>query len=914
MAYSDLVLAEASLESYHKLAETSGTTAVDSSGNAHDATYPSGVTLGQTGLLLSDPDTAVLWGATSDVTARLDLGYATNFTAFTFEFAVYTTGPAQTGTILSKRSFYATSFTDFPIKITLSTAGMLSVSLSAGDDFNMDLTLTAPLSLSESHHVAVCVTNNGAVEIWVDGGLAASTIITFALSTNARNWCIGAPSFSNLGGVDTEYLTNTTLEKCALYSSHLSASTVKAHAFAALGVTAGQSVPLTLTGLPGHAAQSIPIALAGHIDTTAQSIPVLLDGVPGYAAQTIQLSLIGHLDTATQAIPIALAGYLAQSAQAVPAALAGHVDTASQSLPLRLLGLTPTAAQSVPLTLTAVAESAVAGPAVRWGLAVSLGGSDISARLSGPMQIGVRENESGTARLSFLPAAGAIVPEQYENQRLLVDWLLLDGSGAEQARFRRFTGVVELAEYDPDAGQVQLSATNDLQGGVEVLDRTTIATRVGGQWTRHVFDDTADGWQYAKDRLSTQQAEFHISRHGALVVVPWAAKSTADITITDDGRFADTVRLRRATRRELVTSYTINLDFRFTRLRHREVGFKLVDIDFCSYLRNSFELPAKGMVQGAASGGGWTQIGDISFTELPGSGTYCSGRNWLNTDTDDDFCLGASWKAARRWAQTVTEQYTLEVTAPDLAESVGDQVTSADYGIEAVYDAAEYERNTDFSGPPVSAALDPALQDYVQEATDAEQTGRTAMEAAQQCALAVARSEILGRARRNRLSLGCVYRPDMDLAKTIRVQGAYLTAQGKLAAIDETLDPVTGALSMTITLALSRHGGSGTASDSPLNPSSRPDVTSETPTARIHALGLRLGQTAGSPADTGEVDGYFANVPSNGDDYDATGPTYQRRLTVNYPEIEAAARQAVAAPITTAYTVAVPEDTLIMEA
>src|SRR5262249_2134939 len=56
---------------YYRLDETTGSTAVDSSGNGNDGTYVNGPTIGQSGALAGDPDTSVAFDATSNQNVTL---------------------------------------------------------------------------------------------------------------------------------------------------------------------------------------------------------------------------------------------------------------------------------------------------------------------------------------------------------------------------------------------------------------------------------------------------------------------------------------------------------------------------------------------------------------------------------------------------------------------------------------------------------------------------------------------------------------------------------------------------------------------------------------------------------------------------------------------------------------------------
>lgn len=593
----------------------------------------------------------------------------------------------------------------------------------------------------------------------------------------------------------------------------------------------------------------------------------------------------------------------------LPMSLSGFLVQPAASLPMRLAGLATTGAQSIPLRLEASDPAHYLAASASFGVAAILEGVALPDQV-GPIRIRELEDAATVCSLSFVPAPGVIDPAAYERKHLTVDFIAYDSAGAELYQVRQFTGTTTVAAYDPDAGIVRLTASTDLQGWLENLDKEVIDAQVGGEWSPHIFDETADGYQYALDRLSTQAAEMHIDARGRFTVAAWSAKATPDVTLTDSGRFNDSLTLTRTSRRELLSRVRVRLDFRFVRLRHRELTVRFANtLGFCHYLNNNWPLASKDMVRSAADGTEWTRVTDISFEDTPGVGVYCDPpRGWVGGA--ESFCLGAEWKAARRWAQTVTENYSLDLVASDLEGVIGRTGIVEYYGIESTYDASEYERIKSFDAPPTGSTYDAAAEDYLLEATDAEYDGRVAMEAAQTCALAKARSNILGRARGNRLRLSSIFRPDITLESTVRVNTPHLVAKGKVAGIEKTIDASAGLLDMALEIALSRHDGSGTAADDQLDPAPQPAPQTETSTGRLYVIPYRLGGVEFAPEDNAEWDGYMTN-PQESLRFPGA-PVYRQRFVVRMPEIETTARDASGLEQPAAYDMTIPNDELTM--
>ena len=596
----------------------------------------------------------------------------------------------------------------------------------------------------------------------------------------------------------------------------------------------------------------------------------------------------------------------------VPLALHGYLQSAAAVVPLRLVSIESSPAGSVPLLLQSADPAHYQAEVAAWSPSVVLDGVDVSASLVGDVEIDRAENQSGIASFELLVPAGAVDLGSYERKTVAITFDGRDSAGSLLYPVRRFTGTTTIAEFNPDAGTVSVTASNDLQGLFEAMPREVIDKLIPGYWSEHVFDDAADGWRYAVDRLSTIPYEMHVDSWGRLVVVPWAA-SPAYRTFTDTARFGGTLRLTRVSRGDLITHVRINFDFVYTRLRHREISVNFINtLGLCGWLNGQGNLPSKSMIASAIDGNQWTRIGAVRYDDLPtvALADICGGTNFAPNSNSPLFCLGAHWKAARRWGQTVTERHPIDVIASDLAEAVGVQPTNFDYSVEAVFDTGDYERITEYDAAPTGAVLMPQTADYQLDAVDAERTGRIAMQAAQVCAIERAKTLILGRARGNRVTFDPVYDPTVDLSKTLRVSGDYLDATGKVVRLQERLGVRDGNPQMTVELAISRHGGSGVAVNDPIVAPPTPTQPDETPTPRVYFLQQRSGGVLNAPPDDEDWDGWITNAFGAA----RTDPNnlYRERFVVRMPEIEETARQATTISQSTSYGVAVPQDSLTL--
>lgn len=158
----------------------------------------------------------------SDVSNTLDTTYAKWFLNFGTEFLVkFDSAPTNnTCFLMSKNSYYATSFTDFPFCIRLDHgAGSISANFSIGDDYNYDYTVTlgnfSPLGWN---HVAVMYDENNMLITLVCNGQVATTNITSTVpNKEARNFFIGGPALGYAAGADTAFANHARFSHLAFY-------------------------------------------------------------------------------------------------------------------------------------------------------------------------------------------------------------------------------------------------------------------------------------------------------------------------------------------------------------------------------------------------------------------------------------------------------------------------------------------------------------------------------------------------------------------------------------------------------------------------------------------------------------------------------------------------------------------------
>ena len=178
-----------------------------------------------------------------------------------------------------------------------------------------------------------------------------------------------------------------------------------------------------------------------------------------------------------------------------------------------------------------------------------------------------------------------------------------------------------------------------------------------------------DNLQYAEARLASTPQALELDAWGSPRVTPWhltsvyASLGAADIL---DGSLSASLPSRADLRNMVETTF----EYRFTRLRSRTImgGWHLAG-DY----RAKENLPTKAMVEQALDGmAGWQRMGNVGYQEPPhGSQNWNGGIYYMAPEVANQLCISFASRHMTRWAQTVTERYTIRVTNAASVAAIG---------------------------------------------------------------------------------------------------------------------------------------------------------------------------------------------------------------------------------------------------
>lgn len=536
-----------------------------------------------------------------------------------------------------------------------------------------------------------------------------------------------------------------------------------------------------------------------------------------------------------------------------------------------------------------------------WSVSVNLGGVDISSRLTGQITV---EAEASTARIGafiMVPPTGSINPGDWVNSPVTIDHIN-DPDGVPVVE-RLFAGFVNRSDYDPVTGIVAFNCTDHLQNHFETMTEAQILAAIpGGRYSTAVFGDRKDGWSQALDVLNTVSKDYDLNRDGITpTVTDWESKPSPDFSYDESSIIDGSVQLELIRLRDLVNKVVISSKYRYTRLHHRQhrytwdanIGFN-PSFEFCDYFFDSYELPTRDMIQSAAEGAGWNvRGGEINFESLPDTGSYTCGGGpvgWAITEElQNQLVVEASWFAAKRWSQTITERYTVTVQESGSITQHGELLLEDGAGERTEFDDAGWDASTGSQIPDDFSQN--VIDDYTQDQID-----RTVSDNMLLTLIQVADVDIKNAHRQNFVTWRTELEPTIERSHTAEMNGATIQARGKLFQYIHTMDIDAGSAITEIKIAVSTcwPGGSQDIFSVPAAPDTQP-------THPMPDTGTNLPNRIGNDDTAPSFDEEW--VGSTGDFTVAQGTPneeqmYPRRFRIVTPDIEPESRDEVEREVT----------------
>jgi len=544
------------------------------------------------------------------------------------------------------------------------------------------------------------------------------------------------------------------------------------------------------------------------------------------------------------------------------------------------------------------------GPGFVWRWTATLGGVDVSEKITGPVRIEAQEDGDMVATLDLWLGDDPVNMYSYTGQALTLDFVVI---GDPEVVSRRFTGQLVQPEFDVLTRILSCTGTTRLSGVFEAKEIAEIDSFIGGTWSSDVFEETAgrSRWDYTKERLSTLTAGLSADRYGQPRVTPWHSPGIA-YEFGPGSTAYQSLDIALASLSETINTVELEIDYRFPRYRQRNQSYSWINpltggsvgvTGLVNWLDNgSSELPDIEMIQDAVQSSGWF-LTSAGWYRLPGDTTLPNGSAWLNKFLD--LLLGANFSTAIRWSQRAVERYIVRLEVSAAVTAVG-QVIARD---RVVLDTeTDTDRLWEQSGVD---ALGVAPSDDLVDALPRRDQSR--LDLAADTGLSRARAQLLSAQRGNIVSwqvpLAHALGVDVGQRQKLNDQGATVT--GSVVALTEEADTTTGAALLTISIAVSQ-GEAAAVSDALMLPSAPGFIDDAAPTIN-GTLPTQLIQNQSSPPYDEDLPGFSGSYAIG--TWNAAD-RYPRRFAVPTPEIPAQWRDEITAEQPVTIRIAPPVDEL----
>jgi hypothetical protein len=553
----------------------------------------------------------------------------------------------------------------------------------------------------------------------------------------------------------------------------------------------------------------------------------------------------------------------------------------------------------------------VAKKSRRWEAVVLVDGVDVTPRVTGTVIVTGQEGQNKTASFVLKNPAGVVDPLAVINKKVTIDYIQPDGSAD-----RVFTGWVETPTYSVETGRTQIAASTLLSKQLDKMSRDEIDTLIGGEWSEYLFDEEAEGEDYANDLLRTRMASLQVDAYGVIRLVPWAV-GAVDKVLTGNDLSEDMLSVTLQDSKSLVNKISVDVEYRYTRLRHREREYywEAPGVDYWGdYMVKPYPLVPKTLIRSAIESTGWELKGAVSYQDIPATGAYTVNglsQGWVNP-SPELYAVSASWSLANRFTQTITEKYSLTFTASESIEVWG-EVPSSDrsHGVTADYADDEWDDAEVYSDPPDGAVQSPN-GDWIIDATSTDYGSRSAFDDVLSIVLTMYKRELLQAHRKNYVDFKLPKQvfSDIDTHHTLQLADGRVDCVGRVYSITHEFNRATGVRQTKGRLVLSRAPATGSYTETALVNPAKPNVADQAVTNSTIRLGVHLGNAYGA----GQLDESWTGYISNYKYYDqvSTLQQYPTAFIVDTPAIDDIDRDEREAERVAAYDISIPNDPLLI--
>ena len=234
---------------------------------------------------------------------------------------------------------------------------------------------------------------------------------------------------------------------------------------------------------------------------------------------------------------------------------------------------------------------------------------------------------------------------------------------------------------------------------------------------------------------------------------------------------------------EIINNVSLSLKYRYPRLRQRNRQFQVGNATFCEVVNHIGEFINTKRALDNIDSSSWNVDQDsIGVNPMPPTNWYncppTSGFIWYNINDPQEWVLSVFYTASYRFAQTIIEDYTIDIKAPKSIDQYGEKNAVMTHSIDIDYDVSEWEKNDIYK--TTDGLIEDANDYYIdQDGDDYESAIKTAIN--------MAKTSILRSHRKNTVTFESFLFPTLDLKHTLKVDTDKVVAKGKVTSIEHLI-------------------------------------------------------------------------------------------------------------------------------
>ncbi len=463
-------------------------------------------------------------------------------------------------------------------------------------------------------------------------------------------------------------------------------------------------------------------------------------------------------------------------------------------------------------------------------------------QIHGELRIDKQEGKATSCRFTLIPGAGIQNPESFQGKPIYIN-IFKDG-----VAYRVFTGYVDLPTLDIIDKKITFDCTDRRTSQINSLSVGVI--NAIGSYSADVFGPVKDQADALSKRLETVPSSFDFDNNGNSQLTAWAPKSTADFVLAGNDIYYTKPEVSYTNRTQTLNTINFTLNYTYQRLHQQVInigwsGFQ----DFCDdwFDMGQPSFPARDTISNASQAGNWRPVTNISFTDVwPAGGFSCSTpvswnpnqveneykarsttqflvapdgtTTWPDgnkypietfildsnnnkiydiikttvTDRSSQLCRGASWRAATKFSQNVSERYNITLRSPQAINKYGIITQTDSIDINDTYDISQWEN------------LDSGVYNTNYNFFLNQKNNYSKLLAAMQVALTRSRVKLLEAHRDVTVSFSRGIWPQVDLKHTVETTATQIACKGKVTRITHVINISNNEASTDVVLKLSR--------------------------------------------------------------------------------------------------------------